>query len=150
MKQVGGVAELSGDKFAKFCLDGCQLRVEPAGPQNASRRLCEFSVKDCTYVVVQVDCVDRVLPKPLSRREREIAFLISRGLSTKEIAHNLGISCHTTVEYVMRIKYKLGAKNRSEVVAVMYAGGFGNLAINIVDEPRAGCDSGAVRLTSLG
>jgi DNA-binding CsgD family transcriptional regulator len=127
MKQVGCIAELSWGKIAKFCLDGCQLRVEPAGPNNASDRLCEFSVNDCTYAVVRVSWVDRVTLKPLSRREREIAFLISRGLGTKEIAHNLGISCHTTVEYVTRIKYKLGVKNRSEMVAVMYAEGSATL-----------------------
>ncbi|MCX7631438.1 MAG: helix-turn-helix transcriptional regulator [Geminicoccaceae bacterium] len=55
----------------------------------------------------------------LTRREREIAWLVAEGLLTKQIAHRLGLSPHTVGAYVNRIYARLGCRNRAEMVAAL-------------------------------
>jgi DNA-binding CsgD family transcriptional regulator len=114
---IGDSAE---HKLVNFLLDGRHLRVELAGVHNATRRLCDFNLNGRNYVIVELDATKDV--RPLSRREREVAFLIAKGRSTKQIAYDLGISYHTTDEYVSRILLKLGARNRPEMVALLFGG----------------------------
>jgi DNA-binding CsgD family transcriptional regulator len=47
---------------------------------------------------------------------------IARGYGTKRIAHDLGISPHTTITYVNRIRAKLRVRNRPEMVAALLGG----------------------------
>ena len=111
--------ERSSNKAAVFWLDGCRLFVEPAAVHNAASRLCDFSVNGCCYAIVPLATESDGAARPLSRREREVARLIAKGRSTKQIAYDLGISPHTTDEYVSRILLKLGAKNRPAMVAAL-------------------------------
>jgi two-component system, NarL family, nitrate/nitrite response regulator NarL len=53
----------------------------------------------------------------LSRREREIALLVARGLSNKAIAHELRLSYGTVKIHVHKILRKLGAKSRYSLIA---------------------------------
>jgi two-component system, NarL family, nitrate/nitrite response regulator NarL len=53
----------------------------------------------------------------LTHREREIAELVARGLSNKEIAKELTIQVATVKNHVHRILEKLHARRRSEVAA---------------------------------
>jgi two-component system nitrate/nitrite response regulator NarL len=48
----------------------------------------------------------------LTPRESQVAFLVSRGLSNKEVAQHLGLSDGTVKLYVHNILQKLDAKNR--------------------------------------
>jgi non-specific serine/threonine protein kinase len=54
---------------------------------------------------------------PLTRRENEIAGLITRGLSNKEIANALVISQRTAEGHVEHILAKLGFSNRVQIAA---------------------------------
>jgi pyruvate/2-oxoglutarate dehydrogenase complex dihydrolipoamide acyltransferase (E2) component len=54
---------------------------------------------------------------PLTRREREIAELITRGLSNKEIAGTLVISQRTAEGHVEHILTKLGFTSRAQIAA---------------------------------
>jgi DNA-binding CsgD family transcriptional regulator len=54
---------------------------------------------------------------PLSRREHEVALLISRGLTNRQIASELGISERTVTTHVGRILAKLGATSRTQIAA---------------------------------
>lgn len=54
----------------------------------------------------------------LSRREREIVQLISRGLSNKEIARNLGVEIATVKNHVHNILNKLRVHRRSDAAAI--------------------------------
>jgi DNA-binding CsgD family transcriptional regulator len=54
---------------------------------------------------------------PLTRREREIAELITRGLSNREIASTLVISQRTAEGHVEHILTKLGFTSRAQVAA---------------------------------
>jgi DNA-binding NarL/FixJ family response regulator len=55
---------------------------------------------------------------PLTRREREVADRMGRGLSNREIARELHLAPDTVKAHVARVLRKLGASNRAEAVAV--------------------------------
>jgi DNA-binding NarL/FixJ family response regulator len=55
--------------------------------------------------------------KTLTQREREVAALVSRGLSNKEIARLLGVSCGTVKLHVHSILQKTGANSRYSLIA---------------------------------
>jgi DNA-binding NarL/FixJ family response regulator len=50
--------------------------------------------------------------KVLTPRERQVALLVTRGLSNKDVARELGLSEGTVKIHVHNIFQKLGAKNR--------------------------------------
>ena len=52
----------------------------------------------------------------LTKRERDVAFLLADGLSNREIAHKLFLSEHTVGNYLFRIYNKLGVSSRVELV----------------------------------
>ncbi|HEY8446046.1 MAG TPA: alpha/beta fold hydrolase [Thermomicrobiales bacterium] len=56
-------------------------------------------------------------PEALSRREREIAILVARGLSNRQIAGELSISPATAERHVANILGKLGFHSRAQVAA---------------------------------
>jgi serine/threonine-protein kinase PknK len=51
----------------------------------------------------------------LTRREREIATLVARGLTNRQIASELSISEHTASTHVARILKKLGLQSRAQM-----------------------------------
>ena len=102
-----------------FSLDGCRLRVECACRNNKSHCLAAFSLHGRDYVILETDDLVEMPQPALTRREREIALLIARGLYTKQIAYDLGISPHTASTYINRIRTKLGVRNRPEMVATL-------------------------------
>ena len=56
-------------------------------------------------------------PSVLSRRQREVALLIARGLTNRRIAEELSISERTVTTHVDHILGKLGASSRAQVAA---------------------------------
>lgn len=55
--------------------------------------------------------------RPLSKREKQILFLISHGLNTKKISSNLKIKETTIKTHLRRIRIKLHTANRTHSVA---------------------------------
>jgi DNA-binding NarL/FixJ family response regulator len=55
-------------------------------------------------------------PKVLSPREREIALLVGRGLSNKDVARELGLSPGTVKTHVHSIFMKLGERSRVSLI----------------------------------
>ncbi len=60
---------------------------------------------------------------PLSRREQEVAALIARGLTNREIAEALSISERTAGNHVHHILNKLGLGSRAQVAVWAVAHG---------------------------
>jgi DNA-binding NarL/FixJ family response regulator len=52
-------------------------------------------------------------PAGLSEREAEVLRLLARGLVTKQIAHELGISVKTGVNHIQHIYAKIGVSTRA-------------------------------------
>jgi DNA-binding CsgD family transcriptional regulator len=55
----------------------------------------------------------------LSARQREIAWLVSRGCTNAEIAGMLGCSSHAIKKQVSRVLALLDVSNRTELAAVV-------------------------------
>jgi non-specific serine/threonine protein kinase len=51
----------------------------------------------------------------LTRREREVANLVARGLTNRQIATDLSVSEHTAATHVSRILKKLGLRSRAQI-----------------------------------
>ena len=54
---------------------------------------------------------------PLSSRELEVARLVARGLTNKQIGQTLYVSERTAENHVQHILTKLGFSNRSQIAA---------------------------------
>lgn len=59
----------------------------------------------------------------LSTREREVALLVARGRTNKEIADELFISLGTVKTHLTNVSTRLGARNRVEIAARMWESG---------------------------
>jgi DNA-binding NarL/FixJ family response regulator len=76
------------------------------------------------HVVISADHLTQLLPgrdnalTELTKREREILYLITDGLTNQAIAERLVLSIHTVRTHVQTILAKLGAHSKLEAVAV--------------------------------
>jgi two-component system response regulator DegU len=68
--------------------------------------------------IEEAQYVDNRTDTPLSRRESQILQKVAYGATTKEVAHDLGISPHTVKTHLERIFEKLGANDRAQAVAI--------------------------------
>jgi class 3 adenylate cyclase/DNA-binding CsgD family transcriptional regulator len=55
--------------------------------------------------------------QPLTRRQRQVASLVARGLTNREIAERLVVSERTAEGHVEQIRAKLGVRTRTQIVA---------------------------------
>jgi DNA-binding NarL/FixJ family response regulator len=60
----------------------------------------------------------------LTPRERDVMLLIGRGLSADEIAGKLTIGVATARTHIYRVRRKLGARDRAQIVSFAYRSGF--------------------------
>ena len=58
---------------------------------------------------------------PLSEREREVAELLLLGMPYRDIGAQLFISAKTVEHHVARIRRRLGAESRSEMLSMLRA-----------------------------
>lgn len=68
-------------------------------------------------------------PAVLSDREREVAELVLLGLTYREIGARLYISAKTVEHHVARIRRRIGAGSRSELLSMLRAMGHGSLLV---------------------
>lgn len=64
----------------------------------------------------------------LTQRERQVMMLIARGLSVNDIARELTIGVATVRTHVYRLRRKLGARDRAELVSFAYRSGIMKVA----------------------
>jgi DNA-binding NarL/FixJ family response regulator len=75
------------------------------------------------HVVISADHLWQLLPRAsgpgaLTKREREILYLVAEGQTNKAIAAQLVLSVHTVRTHVQTILAKLGAHSKLEAVAI--------------------------------
>jgi predicted ATPase/DNA-binding CsgD family transcriptional regulator len=112
-------------RHGKYMNEALRLRFQPV-VDDARARLRPEVVARLTAEgagLTEAQLLAEALSEPaestgtLSRREMEIAELVSGGLSNQEIADRLFISRRTAESHVDHIKDKLGFRNRSQIVA---------------------------------
>ena len=64
---------------------------------------------------------------PLTKREREVALLVAKGLTNREIAARLVVAERTVATHIEHILGRLGYRSRAQVAAWVAAGGEGVL-----------------------
>jgi DNA-binding NarL/FixJ family response regulator len=69
------------------------------------------------------DSVLRPAMTDLTPREREVTLLVARGLSTDEVAHELAIGVATVRTHLYRVRCKLGARDRAQLVSFAFRSG---------------------------
>lgn len=85
----------------------CRVRGQSTSPDNPFQRsIWSFA-----------DLSDDRPVVGLTQREREVAILTCRGLTSKEIGLDLGLSYRTVEEYRARLLKKFGARKLAELVA---------------------------------
>lgn len=57
----------------------------------------------------------------LSRKERQILDSLAKGMTNKELAHELGISTNTVKFHLSNLYEKLSVRNRAQAIAFFYA-----------------------------
>ncbi|MFE3446942.1 LuxR C-terminal-related transcriptional regulator [Nocardia sp. NPDC059180] len=77
----------------------------------------------------RVPVPDASTDEMLTDREREVAELVLLGLTYREIGARLYISAKTVEHHVARIRRRIGAGSRSELLAMLRAMGYGSLLV---------------------
>jgi predicted ATPase/DNA-binding CsgD family transcriptional regulator len=96
-------------------LDRAQADVGSATAEQLAQEGSRLSFDELVDEALRVS--DDSRNGPLSTREREIADLVARGLTNREIAEQLIISTRTVESHVDHIKAKLGFGRRARIVA---------------------------------
>ena len=117
--RAGASAFLLKDASPEALIDA--IRVVAAGEgllaPTVTRRLIERFARDGAART------DDSLLQHLTDREREVLGLVARGLSNAEIGERLYVSAATAKTHVGRVLAKLGARDRSQLVAIAYETG---------------------------
>jgi len=131
--------EADGELFLRAVREGIAgylLKDAPAAEVAAAVRSVASSYAVCPQELCQVlfDYVSRQrahLPNlaikqqlGLTRREQQLVELISRGLTNKEIAVELGLSEQTVKNHIHRVIRKVGVSDRLEAVEMCRTQGF--------------------------
>ncbi|QVI24707.1 hypothetical protein KHQ06_07310 [Nocardia tengchongensis] len=123
---IGAMPVPFGMRWLTEAFGNAVATLDPAAFER-HRRIGADRVQSDTagYLAEVLDDLDVSIPhqagKPLlTRREREVAALVARGRTNRQIARALGISERTAEVHVHNIAGKLGASGRAEV-AVWFA-----------------------------
>jgi DNA-binding CsgD family transcriptional regulator len=107
-------------RWAAECAAARSRAATRAGTREHARRsgerLSQLRAR-CTGLDIPAVAAGRLLS--LSVREREVALLAARGLSSREIADRLGVSARTVDNHLARCFDKLGTRSRAELGTVL-------------------------------
>lgn len=129
---IGGVID---EAMTEFRAEGKRVFTrsirDAATDRQAIVKSYRLSDKDQTAVTLVFHCAQdsgtRRLPAwdVLTRREQEIAQLVSEGLTTKQIAAKAFISENTVKQHLKRVFAKTDVNNRAELVQLIWTSGQG-------------------------
>ncbi len=107
---------LGGLRWAAECAAAQSRAATRSGTRDAARRATERLAAlraRCHGLDIPAIAAGRLLA--LSVREREVALLAARGLSSREIADRLSVSTRTVDNHLARCFDKLGTRSRTEL-----------------------------------
>jgi DNA-binding CsgD family transcriptional regulator/PAS domain-containing protein len=127
------IGECIDEAMSQFRAEGKRMftrsvRDAATGKQSIVKSY-RLSDKDRTAVTVVFHCAEdattRKLPAwdVLTKREQEIAQLVSEGLTTKQIAAKAFISENTVKQHLKRVFAKTDVNNRAELVQLIWTAG---------------------------
>lgn len=112
---AGGLAFVANDAPIDEVLDGIRYRTHAISVEGMTLEI----LLDQARASVRPRRVDAtVVDLALTRRQHEILVLLGEGLDVKTIAHQLGLSVHTTRGHIKRILSKLRAHSQLEAVVI--------------------------------
>jgi DNA-binding CsgD family transcriptional regulator/ligand-binding sensor protein len=76
--------------------------------------------KEQIYIAELTNIQQIIEQLPLTKREKEVLFLVLEGLNNQEIADDLHISAHTVKNHITSIFKKLKVQDRSQAFALVY------------------------------
>ena len=110
------------DASAEEVLDG--VHSVHAGEAVCPGSLCAVLFKYFESDASSLSVVSARRRMGLSRREQQIIPLIAQGLTNKEIANHFSLSEQTVKNHLYRMKHKIGAEDRLEMVQLYRTHGF--------------------------
>lgn len=110
------------DASASEVLQGVQ--AVSAGEAVCPGTLCAALFRYFESDAAGLPCVSGRRRLGLSRRELQIIPLIAQGLTNKEIANHFSLSEQTVKNHLYRMKHKIGAEDRLEIVQLYRTQGF--------------------------
>jgi DNA-binding CsgD family transcriptional regulator len=129
----GAVSESIAEAMSEFRDDGKRVFIrniqDPATRRRAIVKSYRLSEKERTAVTLVFLCADgeaaHQLPvwEVLTRREQEIAQMISEGLTTRQIAARAFITENTVKQHLKRVFAKTDVSTRAELVQLIWTSG---------------------------
>jgi DNA-binding NarL/FixJ family response regulator len=113
---------LMRDASAGEVLQGVQAVA--AGEAVCPGSLCAVLFRYFEADATSLPCTNSKRRLGLSRRELQLIPLIARGLTNKEIANHFSLSEQTVKNHLYRMKHKIGATDRLEMVQLYRTQGF--------------------------
>lgn len=110
------------DASAGEVLQGVQ--AVHAGEAVCPGAMCAVLFRYFETDATSLPCTSRKRRLGLSRRELQLIPLIAQGLTNKEIANHFSLSEQTVKNHLYRMKHKIGAEDRLEMVQLYRTQGF--------------------------
>lgn len=100
------------------------VRAVCAGEAVCPGALCTALFRYVENEAASMECVSPRRRLGLTRREQQLVPLIAKGLTNKEIANHFSLSEQTVKNHLYRMKHKIGAEDRLDIVQVYRTQGF--------------------------
>lgn len=110
------------DASADEVLEG--VRAVHAGEAVCPGMLCTALFRYFESEATSMPCASARRRLGLTRREQQLVPLIARGLTNKEIANHFSLSEQTVKNHLYRMKHKIGAEDRLDIVQLYRVEGF--------------------------
>ena len=105
-------AWILANKWGEFQLRAYALHESPGKPSS-------YGVIVKKKLPIEVWLLQKVKEMPLSNKQREVCFLLARGVETCEIAKQLGIGQTTLKEHIQTVYRKLRIRKREELLRLV-------------------------------
>ncbi|MCU1242131.1 MAG: DNA-binding response regulator [Candidatus Acidoferrum typicum] len=110
------------DASSEEVLEG--VRAVHAGEAVCPGALCAALFRYFESEAASLPCASARRRLGLTRREQQLVPLIAKGLTNKEIANHFSLSEQTVKNHLYRMKHKVGAEDRLDIVQLYRTQGF--------------------------